>query len=96
MTLPAGTYTLTLAAAGEEDAAATGDLDITGDLTIIGAGAAATIIDGIGGVTGDRVIHVLPGATATLAGVTVRNGNARGGAAGSGGSAGGASATRGR
>ncbi len=37
--LPAGTYTLNLAGAGED---ATGDLDITGDLTINGAGAAAT------------------------------------------------------
>src|SRR5262245_38264714 len=34
--MPAGTYTLSLAG-GDEDAAATGDLDITGDLTIEGA-----------------------------------------------------------
>src|SRR5438046_1414468 len=43
ITLPAGTYTLAIAGAGE-DAAATGDLDITGSLTINGAGAATTII----------------------------------------------------
>src|SRR5207248_424021 len=45
ITLPAGTYTLTIAGA-DEDAGATGDLDITDDLTINGAGAATTIIDG--------------------------------------------------
>ena len=36
ITVPPGTYTLTLAGAGEE-AAATGDLDITDDVTIIGS-----------------------------------------------------------
>ena len=45
ITLPAGAYTLTTPGAGE-NAAATGDLDITDDLTINGAGAATTIIDG--------------------------------------------------
>src|SRR5438105_616173 len=49
--VPAGTYTLTLAGANE-DYAATGDLDIRGDMTISGAGADTTIIDG-GGL--DRV-----------------------------------------
>ncbi len=69
--LPAGTYTLTIAGRGE-NAAATGDLDITGDLTIAGAGAALTFIDG-GAI--DRVFDVLPGAVAMIDGVTVRNGN---------------------
>src|SRR2546422_794439 len=45
--LPAGTYTLALAGAGE-DHAATGDLDIKGDLTISGAGAEQTTIDAAG------------------------------------------------
>src|SRR5215469_6250819 len=36
--LPAGTFTLTIAGAGE-DAGATGDLDITGNLTIKGNGS---------------------------------------------------------
>src|SRR6266542_2271047 len=39
--VPAGGYTLTLTGAGE-DAGATGDLDITGDLTIHGAGDSFT------------------------------------------------------
>ena len=41
--LPAGTYTLTITGA-DEDANATGDLDITDSLTINGAGAGTTII----------------------------------------------------
>src|SRR3990172_2832229 len=70
ITLPAAIYILTIAGANE-DAAATGDLDITGDLTINGAGAATTIIDG-GDL--DRVFHVLS-ATVSISGVTIRNGS---------------------
>lgn len=54
ITLPAGVYTLTIPGAGE-NLAATGDLDITDAVTINGAGAATTIIDG-GGL--DRVFDV--------------------------------------
>ena len=72
ITLPAGTYTLAITGSGE-DAAFTGDLDITDDLTIIGTGSATTIIDG-GGI--DRVIHVLAGNTVEIFGVTIRNGDA--------------------
>lgn len=72
ITLPAGTYTLTIPGTGE-NAAVTGDLDITGNLTINGAGAASTIIDG-GGL--DRVLEIRPGATAHINAVTIRNGNA--------------------
>src|SRR6516225_4912533 len=43
--LPAGTFKLTLAGAGEDNYA-TGDLDIKGNLTIKGKNAASTIIDG--------------------------------------------------
>src|SRR5436309_2887718 len=43
--LPAGTYLITIAGAGE-DLAATGDLDITGSVSIVGAGAATTTVDG--------------------------------------------------
>ena len=62
--LPAGTYTLTRAGTNE-DAAATGDLDITQNLTITGAGAATTIIDGN---QLDRVFQN-HGATVTISGV---------------------------
>jgi CSLREA domain-containing protein len=62
ITLPAGTYTLSLAGASE-DANATGDLDITSVITIDGADAASTTIDG-GGL--DRVLDVRPSGGATL------------------------------
>jgi hypothetical protein len=52
--LPAGTFTLSLAGA-DEDAAATGDLDITDELEILGVGRDATIVDAAGI---DRVFHV--------------------------------------
>src|SRR5512138_1392513 len=47
ITLPAGTYQLTLANAGgaNEDNSATGDLDINQSLTINGAGSGTTIIE---------------------------------------------------
>jgi CSLREA domain-containing protein len=68
--LPAGTYILTIP--GAEDAAASGDLDITASMTISGAGAAATIIDAndIG-----RVFQVMRGSVVTISGVTARRGN---------------------
>ena len=55
-----------------ENAAATGDLDITGGVTLNGAGAVATVIDG-GGI--DRVFDCRIGSTAQINAVTIRNGN---------------------
>jgi len=71
--LPAGTYLLTIAGFNE-DAAVTGDLDINENLTITGAGAATTILNG-GGL--DRIFHVGPtasGIVVSLSGLTVTNG----------------------
>ena len=69
--LPAGVYTLSRAGASE-DANGTGDLDIAGDLTLHGAGALTTEIDG-GQL--DRVIDVLPASDhAFVDGVTVTGG----------------------
>ncbi len=70
--VPAGTYALTIVGNGE-DATATGDLDITDDLTIVGAGAATTIVDATG--LGDRVFHVISGVTVDLSGLTIRGGD---------------------
>ncbi len=70
-------YTLALAGKGEE-AAATGDLDITEELTIQGNGQAETIIqagtDATNGI--DRVFHILRYFAATFEGVTIRYGRA--------------------
>lgn len=71
ISLPAGTYTLSIAGLAE-DANATGDLDITGDLTINGAGAATTIIDAD---TIDRVFHILSSATVNINDITMQNGD---------------------
>ncbi len=77
ISLPAGTFTLSIPGAGEE-VGATGDLDITGDLTITGAGARNTILDG-GAL--DRVLDVDPGGsgiTVSISSLTIRNGNVSG------------------
>ena len=55
--LPKGTFTLTIPGANE-DADATGDLDINGNVTIKGKNASSTIIDGN---NLDRVFQVLSG-----------------------------------
>ena len=72
--LPAGTYTLTRAGANE-DLAATGDLDITDDLTITGAGASKTIIDAAGIPGGDRVLDILGVHTVEINDLTVTGGS---------------------
>ncbi|MDH5511007.1 MAG: hypothetical protein OEZ32_11735, partial [Nitrospinota bacterium] len=74
ISLPAGTYTLT--GAVDEDANASGDLDITKAVTIQGFGAVSTIIDGNGATTSDRVIHVTAAVALTLDGVTITGGKA--------------------
>ena len=71
ITLPAGTYTLSITGIGEEDNA-TGDLDIDSNITINGASASTTIIDG---ADIDRVIHILNTADTTLNNLTIQNGS---------------------
>ena len=60
ITVPSGVYLLTRP--GDDDGAVTGDLDITHDLALQGAGADSTIIDANGAVTHDRVIQILASA----------------------------------
>ena len=70
--LPSGTFVLSIAGASE-NLAATGDIDITDHLTINGAGANTTILDGN---SIDRVFHIVPSAgTVEISGVTIRNGS---------------------
>jgi hypothetical protein len=83
---PGTTYNLTLANATQENAAATGDLDITTTLhsvTIVGGGSSgpnATIVDAAGLNTGsvrDRVFHLTgAGVTVTLQDLIITNGTA--------------------
>lgn len=72
--LPAGTYRLTITGAGEE-AALTGDLDVTEDLTINGANPRPTIVG-----FQDRVFDVMSSASLTIDNVSITNGSARAGA----------------
>ncbi len=80
-----GTFQLTLPGANE-NAAQTGDLDVTESLTIIGNGKAGTIIDGGGTAVNDRVFHVdplgtggaTPRVTLSLSHLTVQHGNVAG------------------
>lgn len=75
--LPAGVFELTRDGA-DEDAASTGDLDITDDVTILGAGIFDTIIDAN---RIDRVIDILAadsGPTVEFVDLAVRNGEVDG------------------
>ena len=76
ISLPAGTFTLSIAGRDEESAF-TGDLDITDSVTLTGQGRDSTIIDGN---DLDRVFHLLPegsGAIAvTLNDLSIENGTA--------------------
>jgi CSLREA domain-containing protein len=72
--LPAGTYLLTIAGAGEQ-LSATGDLDIRSNLSIIGAGANVTIVDA-GGI--DRVFDFPVACTVDISDITIRGGNVTG------------------
>jgi len=69
--LPAGGYILTIAGA-EEDANATGDLDITDDLSILGVGAPS--VDG-GGI--DRVFEIISPAVVDMDLLIIVNGVAQ-------------------
>lgn len=73
--LSAGTYILGLnnATFGEEDLNQTGDLDITGGLTIKGIDSSTTNISTT--VALDRVMQILPGATVILIGESINNGH---------------------
>lgn len=70
ITLPVGKYKLTRQGA-LEDQGATGDLDVNDHLTITGAGAAETVIDGK--KAKDRVFHAA-GVVFSISGVTIQKG----------------------
>jgi uncharacterized repeat protein (TIGR01451 family)/CSLREA domain-containing protein len=68
--LPSGVYNLTIPAGSPEDA--TGDLDIGDNLTILGEGAATTVIDSA--AANDRSFQVSLGIRFEISGVTIQNG----------------------
>lgn len=74
VSVPLGTFSITIS--GDEDVNASGDFDISDNVTITGAGAASTVIRaGTSRINGiDRIFHVQSGATVVLDGVTVQYG----------------------
>ncbi|MBI3241541.1 MAG: CSLREA domain-containing protein [Chloroflexi bacterium] len=69
--LSAGTYALTRT--GSDDNANNGDLDLTSEITLVGAGANKTIIAGGSGWT-DRIFHVIT-TTIQINSLTIQGGN---------------------
>ena len=74
ISLPIGTYMLTIPGANE-DTAQTGDLDITDDLTIVGSGESQTIIDAAEGFR-DRVFHIFSGTVVEMSALSIQHGAA--------------------
>ncbi|MBS1797785.1 MAG: carboxypeptidase regulatory-like domain-containing protein [Acidobacteria bacterium] len=74
ITLPAGTYTITLTGSGE-NVNASGDFDLTSEITINGAGSGSTIVQGAAsrGTATERVFHLrATGVPTSISGLTVR------------------------
>lgn len=69
-----GIYNLTRLGAGENNND-TGDLDVTSELTLLGAGAKSTVIDG---QDADRLFEILSPNSLDLSGVTLRRGRVTG------------------
>ncbi len=69
--IPAGTYILSIAPTGPDDAAS-GDLNITADLTLNGSGPNITTIEANGI---DRVLDVANGSTVSISRLTLQGGN---------------------
>jgi hypothetical protein len=71
--VPVGNYVLNRGSG--DDNATNGDLDITTTITILGAGARSTVVDGN---ALDRVFDVRGSGVATISGVTITNGDSGG------------------
>lgn len=72
ISIPAGTYSLSIPEGSVDDAGG-GDLHVTGTVTLVGAGASATVVQS-SSYPADRVFNVQSGATVTMSGLTVQNG----------------------
>lgn len=77
--LPDGIYTLTIPKAGQDDEAS-GNLNITNTMSILGSGASSTIVDGNHTVTHDNVFSADGGLSGSVlvSGTTIRDGNTSG------------------
>jgi CSLREA domain-containing protein len=71
-----GPITLAIAPDASPDDAGDGDLDITDDVLILNGNSAITVIIDGGGI--DRVFDIRPDVSATLYGLTIRNGSTSG------------------
>src|SRR5207302_8412884 len=71
--VPAGSYDFSAALTGSEDNGLQGDLDIKTPMTIQGAGSVTTTVDA---ERLDRVFDVVANVPVTIAGLTIRGGNA--------------------
>jgi CSLREA domain-containing protein len=71
ISLPAGTYTLTIAPTGANDATS-GDLNITQALDIVGTGS-PTVVGG--GGWADRIFDIASGVAVSMSGFTISGGN---------------------
>lgn len=71
ITIPGGTYTYTIANDLDDNASTDGDLDITEDMTLVGAGPNLTLINAAGI---DGVFQVVRGAVASISGMTITGG----------------------
>ncbi len=77
ITIPADTFTLSIAG-DNENAAATGDLDITGNLTIIGSGTHGSTTTTIDGNDIDRVFEINQNISVDISGLIVTGGGGGG------------------
>jgi CSLREA domain-containing protein len=73
ITVPSGAYLLILGGAGNT----AGDLDLTDDVTIVGAGPGRTVVDAGGLTPRDRVFDI-DGVVATISGASVQHGSVTG------------------
>jgi CSLREA domain-containing protein len=69
ISVPIGTYAMAVVGSSE-NAAATGDLDLTGTVQVVGASRTGTILEGY---SSDRFFEVRPGASVRLENMTLQN-----------------------
>lgn len=72
--LPPGEYGLTIVGSNE-DAAFTGDLDITSEMGLLGSDAKKTVINAVGLDGTDRVFQIVNQVAVSISGVTIRGGD---------------------